>query len=98
MGKEAAMGPIRSVDHLALQTMAMEDIRPISRCDFDDAFHQVRASVSTKDLAELIDWDSKFGSAPESSRQDARGVKQAGAPAPGGDQTSDTAAASAVGQ
>jgi hypothetical protein len=37
------MGPIRSVDHLALQTMAMEDIRPIARCDFDDAFHQVRA-------------------------------------------------------
>ena len=36
------MGPIRSVDHLALQTMAMEDIRPIARCDFDDAFHQVR--------------------------------------------------------
>ena len=35
------MGPIRSVDHLALQTMAMEDIRPIARCDFDDAFHQV---------------------------------------------------------
>ena len=37
------MGPIRSVDHLALQTMAMEDIRPIMRRDFDEAFHQVRS-------------------------------------------------------
>lgn len=36
------MGPIRSVDVQALQTMAKEDIRPIMRCDFDEAFHQVR--------------------------------------------------------
>ena len=60
--------------------------------DAFDRMHvaQVRASVSTTDLEELIDWDSKFGSAPESSRQDARGVKQAGA------QSTGTAAASAV--
>ena len=54
---------------------------------------QVRASVSTKDLEDLIDWDSKFGSAPESSRQDARGVKQAGAPAPENAQPTDTSGA-----
>lgn len=37
-------------------------VRPILFEDFDDALHQVRASVSEKDLDLYIQWNKLYGS------------------------------------
>ena len=37
-------------------------VRPISSQDFESALSQVRASVSTQDLALYEDWNGRFGS------------------------------------
>lgn len=37
-------------------------VRPITSEDFDCALLQVRASVSTQDLALYEDWNSRYGS------------------------------------
>lgn len=59
--KEAAMGPIRSISPEYMQTVSMDQVRPITLCDFSDALRQVRASVRD-DLRYYIDWNEKFGS------------------------------------
>jgi len=46
---------------MSLQIMA-DDVRPISMVDFMDAFKQVKASVSDKDLQLYMEWDAQFGS------------------------------------
>ena len=58
--KEAAMGPIRTIEDISLVTV--DDVRPISLQDFEYALTQVRASVSEKDLDFFVEWNKKFGS------------------------------------
>ncbi|KAF0733348.1 hypothetical protein Ae201684P_005152 [Aphanomyces euteiches] len=57
---EAAMGPIRNC--LDIRTMDAEEVRPISREDFEDALRGTRSSVSVKDLEFYLEWNSEFGS------------------------------------
>ncbi|ETW07881.1 hypothetical protein, variant 1 [Aphanomyces invadans] len=57
---EAAMGPIRNC--IDIQTMEADDVRPISREDFEDALRGTRSSVSMKDLQFYMEWNAEFGS------------------------------------
>ena len=77
--KEAAMGPVRRISPDDMASIDVNDVDPILPSDFDAAFAQVRASVSSADLASLVQWDRQFGSASQLSEQDA---KEAGVPGP----------------
>ncbi|XP_040564102.1 fidgetin-like protein 1 [Lepeophtheirus salmonis] len=59
--KEAAMGPIRSLDYSKIEFLSADDVRPIQKSDFIDALRQVRASVTDKDLDGYLEWNNKFG-------------------------------------
>jgi len=59
--KEAAMGPIRSLDYSKIDQIDLNDVRPINGDDFKDALKVVKASVSDKDLDLYHDWNAKFG-------------------------------------
>ncbi len=60
--RDAALGPVRSLDYSAIETISKEDIRPVMLRDFEDALRQVKASVSDQDLDMYRDWDSRYGS------------------------------------
>lgn len=60
--KEAAMGPIRCIGPESIKTVSLDQVRPISLCDFIDALRQVRASVVAEDLNYYMEWNKKFGS------------------------------------
>lgn len=60
--KDAAMGPIRSLDYSKIEQINTLDVRPICLIDFRDALRQVKASVSDRDLALYLDWNDKYGS------------------------------------
>ncbi|CAB3979824.1 fidgetin 1 [Paramuricea clavata] len=59
--REAALGPIRSISG-NIQAITPDQVRPIVFTDFEKAFRQVRASVSTQDLDLYVSWNKKFGS------------------------------------
>jgi len=59
--KEAAMGPIRSVDFEALETIDAGQVRPIEAVDFVPALRQVKASVSKDDLDTYLKWNQLYG-------------------------------------
>ena len=59
--KEAAMGPIRSLDYSKIESLDPNDVRPIELCDFTDALRQVKASVSDKDLNGYLTWNEQYG-------------------------------------
>lgn len=58
--REAALGPIRDAAH-DIQHIAAEEVRPVKYLDFQEAFHNIRPSVSEGDLAVYIDWNDKYG-------------------------------------
>lgn len=58
--REAALGPIRSITDI--ECIDADQVRPILFKDFDEALHQVRASVSEKDLDLYIKWNKLYGS------------------------------------
>ena len=62
LAKEAAMGPIRSLDYTQMDKIKPEDVRAMNLEDFTDALRQVKASVSDKDLQMYLDWNSLYGS------------------------------------
>lgn len=59
--REAALGPIRSIQLSDIATITPEQVRPILYCDFLEALKTVRPSVSTKDLELYEDWNKTFG-------------------------------------
>lgn len=61
--REAALGPIRSMDFGEIESISADQVRPITYQDFVDALPQVRASVSNKDLDLYIEWNNSYGSA-----------------------------------
>ena len=61
LAKEAAMGPIRSLDYSKIDQIDAAEVRPISGDDFTDALRVVKASVSNQDLDMYLDWNEKFG-------------------------------------
>ena len=60
--KEAAMGPIRSLDYSKMDSITPEDVRSIEFSDFQSALTQIKASVSDKDLQNYHDWNQQYGS------------------------------------
>ena len=60
--KEAALGPVRDIQFEDIETISVEQVRPINHKDFIDALKQVRASVDSTDLESYLSWNSKFGS------------------------------------
>ncbi|XP_041363385.1 fidgetin-like protein 1 [Gigantopelta aegis] len=60
--KEAALGPIRSIPFDEIETISAEQVRCIMFADFEEAFLQVRASVSPNDLCRYIEWNNLYGS------------------------------------
>lgn len=59
--REAALGPIRSIQLCDIATITPEQVRPILYCDFQEALNTVRPSVSAKDLDFYEDWNKTFG-------------------------------------
>ncbi|XP_018331376.1 fidgetin-like protein 1 [Agrilus planipennis] len=59
---EAALEPIRSVDCRKLDQIDITEVRPVAVDDFFKSFTVVRASVSSKDLDQYIEWDKTYGS------------------------------------
>lgn len=60
--KESAMGPIRSIDYSQIENIEVENVRNITIQDFLDALSNVKASVSDKDIAMYLEWNTTFGS------------------------------------
>ncbi|KAI4888303.1 hypothetical protein NFI96_002629 [Prochilodus magdalenae] len=59
--REAALGPIRSIQLCDIATITPEQVRPILYCDFQEALKTVRPSVSPKDLELYEQWNKTFG-------------------------------------
>ncbi|XP_077352340.1 fidgetin-like protein 1 [Festucalex cinctus] len=60
--REAALGPIRSIQLGDIATITADQVRPILYGDFQDALKMVRPSVSPKDLEMYEEWNKTFGS------------------------------------
>ncbi|EAR92505.2 AAA family ATPase (macronuclear) [Tetrahymena thermophila SB210] len=58
--KEAALIPIRQCTDIT--NIQSSDIRPINKSDFVKSLKQVKATVTSKDLAGYFDWNNQFGS------------------------------------
>ncbi|KAM4705095.1 fidgetin-like protein 1 [Rhinophrynus dorsalis] len=59
--REAALGPIRSIQVVDISTITPEQVRPIAYLDFQNAFLTVRPSVSQNDLELYDNWNKTFG-------------------------------------
>lgn len=59
--REAALGPIRSIQFSDMATITAEQVRPIFHTDFQEALRTVRPSVSSKDLELYEEWNKTFG-------------------------------------
>ncbi|MFT7816354.1 hypothetical protein Z043-120280 [Arapaima gigas] len=59
--REAALGPIRSIQLTDIATISPEQVRPILCGDFQEALKTVRPSVSPKDLELYEEWNKTFG-------------------------------------
>ena len=59
--REAAYGPIRSLDMRNITSLRADQVRPIHHTDLISALRQVKASVSQQDLDQYIEWDKRFG-------------------------------------
>lgn len=59
--REAAYGPIRSLDMKLIASLRADQVRPINHTDLLSALRQVKASVSQQDLDQYIEWDKRFG-------------------------------------
>ncbi|XP_034407711.1 LOW QUALITY PROTEIN: fidgetin-like protein 1 [Cyclopterus lumpus] len=59
--REAALGPIRSIQLSDIATITADQVRPILSSDFQEALKVVRPSVSSKDLELYEDWNKTFG-------------------------------------
>nr|XP_015212777.1 PREDICTED: fidgetin-like protein 1 [Lepisosteus oculatus]XP_015212778.1 PREDICTED: fidgetin-like protein 1 [Lepisosteus oculatus] len=59
--REAALGPIRSIQITDIATITPDQVRPILYSDFQEALKTVRPSVSSKDLELYEEWNKTFG-------------------------------------
>lgn len=59
--REAALGPIRSIQFSDMATITADQVRAILHSDFQEALRTVRPSVSPKDLELYQEWNKTFG-------------------------------------
>ncbi|KAL3876706.1 hypothetical protein ACJMK2_034508 [Sinanodonta woodiana] len=60
--REAALGPIRSISFGDIESISVDQVRPMNYADFQDAFQHVKTSVSSTDLDVYLQWNTTFGS------------------------------------
>ena len=60
--REAALGPIRSIDAGSIEHITVDQVRPITYQDFVSALRHVRCTVSANDLKAFEEWNRQFGS------------------------------------
>lgn len=62
--KDASMGPLREAlkQGTEITKLKMDDMRPVTLKDFEDALQKVRPSVSQNELGRYEDWNNQFGS------------------------------------
>ncbi|XP_066275919.1 fidgetin-like protein 1 isoform X1 [Branchiostoma lanceolatum] len=60
--REAALGPIRSIQGSDIQNITPDQVRPILFRDCEEAFRHIRPSVTQKDLDLYVEWNKQFGS------------------------------------
>jgi fidgetin-like protein 1 len=58
--QEASLNPIR--EQKDIRNIAVSDLRPISKMDFELALESTRPSVSQEDLKQYEEWNALFGS------------------------------------
>jgi SpoVK/Ycf46/Vps4 family AAA+-type ATPase len=58
--QEAALGPMRDVADI--RCVDPSSVRPIQASDMAQAFRQIKASVSQKDLGRFVEWNERYGS------------------------------------
>ncbi|XP_056376292.1 fidgetin-like protein 1 [Hyla sarda] len=58
--REAALGPIRSLQTVDISTISPDQVRAIAYIDFQNAFQTVRPSVSKQDLDLYEHWNKNF--------------------------------------
>ena len=58
--EDAGLGPMR--EYTSIESIDIDNVRPISFKDFEVALSGIRASVSKKDLHLLEEWNKTFGS------------------------------------
>ncbi|XP_028398656.1 spastin-like [Dendronephthya gigantea] len=61
LARDAALGPIREMNHDELQTISANKVRNIKLSDFVDSMKNVRASVSPETLKIFQDWTKTYG-------------------------------------
>lgn len=60
--KEAALGPVRAaMDAELIETIRIDELRAITFDDFQDAFAQVKSSVSPAEIEHYIQFNQNFG-------------------------------------
>ena len=59
--KNAALGPVRSINNSDLTSIGLEMLRPISYKDFQDALNKLKASAGMQEVDLFKDWDRQFG-------------------------------------
>ncbi|MGH0121586.1 UNVERIFIED_CONTAM: hypothetical protein FKN15_015016 [Acipenser sinensis] len=59
--REAALGPIHSIQITDISTITSDQVCAIVYTDFKDALQAMRPSVSSKDLKLYKDWNKTFG-------------------------------------
>ncbi|XP_022895055.1 ATPase family AAA domain-containing protein FIGL1 isoform X1 [Olea europaea var. sylvestris] len=62
--KDASMGPLREAlrQGIEITNLKKDDMRPVTLQDFENAIHEVRASVSLNELGIYEEWNKQFGS------------------------------------
>uniref|UniRef100_A0A6A7FSA0 Fidgetin-like protein 1 n=1 Tax=Hirondellea gigas TaxID=1518452 RepID=A0A6A7FSA0_9CRUS len=58
---EAAMGPIRGINPDDMRHIQLEQVRAMTRGDFEASVRSVRPSVCSSDLQQYHDWNHKYG-------------------------------------
>lgn len=64
---EAVMGPVRSFSYNDIKNVSAANLRLVDFNDFVNAMKCVRASVSSKDLQQYVDWNKTYGSGFDSN-------------------------------
>ncbi|KAK3866870.1 hypothetical protein Pcinc_027626 [Petrolisthes cinctipes] len=59
--REAALGPIRSINFADIHHISIDQVRPITVEDFIKALSIIKPSVSDRDLQLYEDWNAKYG-------------------------------------
>lgn len=61
LAKDAAMGPLRSLDRETFQSISSSEVRKLQLCDFEASLRKVRPTSTPSSLKDFDEWNNKFG-------------------------------------